>query len=44
MTWQRRATGGVNAARENHLLVNRQIKILENRLEKALVKFNEALA
>ena len=36
--------GGVNAARENQLMVQKQIRILENRLDKALVKFNEALA
>ena len=35
--------GGVNAARENNQQTQRQIKILENRLEKALVKYNEAL-
>ncbi len=40
----RRNMGGVNAARENTLNVGKQIKILENRLDKALVKFNEALA
>merc|ERR1712166_1041568 len=41
---ERRALGGVNAARENQMMVNKQIRILENRLDKALVKFNEALA
>ena len=40
----RRNMGGVNAARENTQNVGKQIKILENRLDKALVKFNEALA
>jgi len=40
---QRRQMGGVNAARENNQQTQRQIKILENRLEKALVKYNEAL-
>ena len=40
----RRNMGGVNAARENTRNVDKQIKILENRLDKALVKFNEALA
>ena len=34
----------VNAAKENHAQIQKQIKILENRLDKALVKFNEALA
>lgn len=41
---QRRQMGGVNAAKENHKMVQKQIRILENRLDKALVKFNEALA
>ena len=36
--------GGVNAARENQAMVQKQIKILENRLDQALVKFNQALA
>ena len=40
----RRVMGGVNAAKENNMQVARQIKVLENRLDKALVKFNEALA
>ena len=41
---QRKRLGGVNAARENNAQVAKQIKILENRLDKAIVKFNEALA
>jgi chromosome segregation ATPase len=41
---QRKKMGGVNAAKENHTQITKQIKILENRLEKALQKFNEALA
>ena len=41
---QRKKMGGVNAAKENHAQISKQIKILENRLEKALQKFNEALA
>jgi hypothetical protein len=41
---QRKQLGGVNAARENNAQVAKQIKILENRLDKAIVKFNEALA
>jgi DNA repair exonuclease SbcCD ATPase subunit len=41
---QRKSMGGVNAAQENTQMVNKQIRILENRLDKALVKFNEALA
>ena len=41
---QRKNNGGVNAGREHHLQVQRQVKVLENRLDKAIVKFNEALA
>ncbi|KDO30824.1 hypothetical protein SPRG_04725 [Saprolegnia parasitica CBS 223.65] len=41
---QRKHMGGVNAAKENHHMVHKQIRILENRLDKSLVKFNEALA
>ena len=41
---QRKRMGGVNAARENQMMVQKQIRILENRLDKALVKFNEALS
>jgi coiled-coil domain-containing protein 63/114 len=36
--------GGVNAARQSEQQIQRQIKVLENRLDKALVKFNEALS
>jgi len=36
--------GGVNAARENNVQVQKQIRVLENRLEKAYVKYNEAVA
>ena len=36
--------GGVNAAKENNQMIAKQVRILENRLDKALVKFNEALA
>ena len=41
---QRKHMGGINAARENQHMIQKQIRILENRLDKALVKFNEALA
>ena len=41
---QRRAMGGVNASKDNHFMIEKQIRILENRLEKALVKFNEAIS
>lgn len=40
----RKTMGGVNAARENQAMIQKQVRILENRLDKALVKFNEALA
>lgn len=36
--------GGVNAALDNSKAVQKQIRILENRLDKALQKFNEAVA
>jgi len=35
--------GGVNASRETSKTIQKQIRMLENRLDKALVKFNEAL-
>lgn len=41
---QRRAMGGVNASKDNNTMILKQIKILESRLEKALLKFNEAIA
>jgi len=41
---QRKEMGGINASRETNQQVQKQIRILENRLDKALVKFNEALA
>ena len=34
---QRKKMGGVNAAKENHAQIQKQIKILENRLDQALV-------
>jgi len=40
----RREMGGVNASRDASSSIAKQIRILENRLDKALVKFNEALA
>eukprot|EP01062_Namystynia_karyoxenos_P010686 TRINITY_DN13800_c1_g1_i1.p1 TRINITY_DN13800_c1_g1~~TRINITY_DN13800_c1_g1_i1.p1 ORF type:complete len:603 (+),score=287.15 TRINITY_DN13800_c1_g1_i1:91-1899(+) len=33
----------VNATQEAHQKIDRQVKVLENRLDRALVKFNEAL-
>jgi coiled-coil domain-containing protein 63/114 len=41
---QRKEMGGINASKENNQAVQKSIRILENRLDKALVKFNEALA
>ncbi|TPX72829.1 hypothetical protein SpCBS45565_g00298 [Spizellomyces sp. 'palustris'] len=41
---QRSHLGGVNAAYENSESITKQIKVLENRLDKALVKFNKSLA
>ena len=41
---QRRAMGGVNASKDNFYMIQKQIRILENRLDKALIKFNEAIA
>merc|ERR1719277_314233 len=36
--------GGINASLDNAKAVQKQIRILENRLDKALQKFNEAIA
>lgn len=45
MTRERMAAhGGVNAALENSKAVQKQIRILENRLDKSLQTFNEAIA
>ncbi|GMI42274.1 hypothetical protein TeGR_g9947, partial [Tetraparma gracilis] len=41
---ERKNMGGVNAARDNQHMIQKQIRILENRLDKALVKFNQSLA
>jgi len=41
---ERKNMGGVNAARDNQQMIQKQIRILENRLDKALVKFNQSLA
>jgi len=41
---QRRKFGGVQAARENTGQIRKQIKILDNRLDKALQKYNATLA
>jgi hypothetical protein len=36
--------GGVNASKDNYHMIQKQIRILENRLDKALIKFNEAIS
>lgn len=41
---QRKTMGGVNASKENVYMIQKQIRILENRLDKALLKYNEAIA
>ena len=41
---QKSRVGGVNAAQTNNQLVMKQIKVLEGRLDKSLLKFNEVLA
>lgn len=40
----RRTMGGVNYAKESNQMVQKQVRILENRLDKSLIRFNEALA
>jgi hypothetical protein len=39
----RRRMGGINSAKEQNVAIQKQIKILENRMEKAYIKFNEAI-
>ena len=41
---QRREMGGVDAAQEKNTHIQRSLKMLENRLDKALGKYNDALA
>jgi len=41
---QKRSIGGVNAGQDNQNSLIKQIKILENRLDKANQKFNEAIS
>lgn len=41
---QKKKMGGVNASKENDAMIGKQIRTLESRLDKALVRFNEALA
>ena len=42
--YQKSKVGGVNAAQTNNQLIQKQIKVLEGRLDKSLLKFNEVLA
>ena len=39
----RMAMGGIHAPAESDMAVEKQVRVLENRLDKALVKFNEAI-
>lgn len=41
---QRKSMGGINASKDNFFMIQKQIRILENRLDKALVRFNESIA
>jgi coiled-coil domain-containing protein 63/114 len=41
---QKARLGGVNAAQINNQLIQKQIKVLENRMDKCLMKFNETMA
>merc|ERR1712093_900603 len=43
LMWSGRSGMG-NAAKDSNMAIQKQIRQLENRLEKALIKFNEALA
>lgn len=41
---QQKKMGGCNASSQSDIAVTKQIRILENRLDKSLVRFNESLA
>ena len=41
---QKSRLGGVNSTHVNNHLITKQIRVLENRLDKSLLKFNETLA
>lgn len=41
---QKSRLGGINSAQVNNQLIQKQIRVLENRLDKSLLKFNETLA
>ena len=40
---QKQMMGGVSASRDNNNMIARQVRILENRMDKALIKYNETL-
>ena len=41
---QKQRMGGANAAQETQATVNKRLHVLDNRLDNAMVKYNEALA
>lgn len=41
---RRRQMGGVNAAANNQRLVEKQVRLLESKLDQALVKFNKCVS
>lgn len=41
---QKTRLGGINAAQYNNQLIQKQIRVLDNRLDKCLTKFNETVA
>jgi len=41
---EKREVGGNNGAAEQQLAVNKQVKVLEHRLHRSLIKFNEAIS
>ena len=41
---QKARMGGINAAWQNNQMIQKQIRVLENRLDKCLLKFNDTLA
>jgi len=44
ITRARKRMGNVNITADNTMLIEKQVRVLENRLDQALVQFNEALA
>ena len=44
ITRARKRMGNVNLTSDNTMLIEKQVRVLENRLDQALVQFNEALA